>query len=220
VETPAIRIEPRPVEGELRTAIDRIGEYELVCFTSPNGVHLFFDALPSDARTLAGATVAAIGPGTAAALLEHGVRADVVPEKFVAEALVEALGSLELGGKRVLVARAAEARPVLPDSLRERGAEVDDVALYDTVAEPLTDAQRAALARATYVTFTSSSTVRFLLESGVRPPAGARVVSIGPVTSATAEEHGLAVDVEAERHDIDGLVTALTGDAARRRVPA
>jgi uroporphyrinogen III methyltransferase / synthase len=220
VETPAIRIEPRPVEGELRSAIDRLREYELVCFTSPNGVHLFFDALPSDARTLAGATVAAIGPGTAGALLEHGVRADVVPEKFVAEALVEALGSLDLGGKRVLVARAAEARSVLPDSLRERGAQVDDVALYDTVAEPLTDAQRAALERATYVTFTSSSTVRFLLESGVRPPAGARVVSIGPVTSATAEENGLAVDVEAERHDIDGLVAALTGDAARRRVPA
>jgi uroporphyrinogen III methyltransferase/synthase len=70
------------------------------------------------------------------------------------------------------------------------------------------------------VTFTSSSTVRFLLESGVRPPAGVRIVSIGPVTSATAEEHGLTVDVEAERHDIDGLVEALIADAVRRRVPA
>jgi uroporphyrinogen III methyltransferase/synthase len=109
---------------------------------------------------------------------------------------------------------------VLPDSLRERGAQVDDVALYDTVAEPLTERQRAALERATYITFTSSSTVRFLLGSGVRPPAGARIVSIGPVTSATAEEHGLTVDVEAERHDIEGLVEALIADAARRRVPA
>jgi len=143
-----------------------------------------------------------------------------VPERFVAEALVEALAGVELEGRRVLVARAAEARSVLPDSLRERGAQIDDVAFYDTVAEPLTDAQRAALERATYVTFTSSSTVRFLLESGVRPPAGARIVSIGPVTSATAEEHGLAVDVEAERHDIDGLVDALVADAAARRVPA
>jgi len=240
VETPAIRIEPRPVEGEVRDAIDRVGEYALVCFTSPNGVRLFFDALvggaagapgggapggPSppgarDARALAAATVAAIGPGTAAALLDHGLRADVVPERFVAEALVEALAGVELEGRRVLVARAAEARSVLPDSLRERGAQIDDVAFYDTVAEPLTDAQRAALERATYVTFTSSSTVRFLLESGVRPPAGARIVSIGPVTSATAEEHGLAVDVEAERHDIDGLVDALVADAAARRVPA
>jgi uroporphyrinogen III methyltransferase / synthase len=220
VETPAIRIEPRPVEGDLQAAIDRIHEYTLICFTSPNGVPLFFDGLTGDARTLAGATIAVIGPGTAAALLEHGIRPDVVPEAFVAEALVDALASVELDGKRVLLARAAEARSVLPDSLRERGAQVDDVALYDTVAEPLSDDQRAALERATYATFTSSSTVRFLLESGVRPPAGARIVSIGPVTSATAEEHGLTVDVEAEQHDIDGLVDALVADAARRRVPA
>jgi uroporphyrinogen III methyltransferase/synthase len=223
VETPAIRIEPRPVEGQLLDAVERIGEYALVCFTSPNGVGLLFDALAStgrDARALAAATVAAIGPGTAAALLEHGIRADVVPERFVAEALVEALAPVEVDGRRVLVARAAEARPVLPDALRQRGAVVDDVALYETVAEPLTEAQLAGLERATYVTFTSSSTVRFLLDSGARPPAGARVVSIGPVTSATAEERGLTVDVEAERHDIDGLVDALTADAARRRVPA
>ena len=232
VESPAIRIKPRPVEGDLRAAIDEVREYTLACFTSPNGVHLFFDALGrdagaeapatsrGDARALAGVIVAAIGPGTAAALLEHGIRADIVPERFVAEALVEALAGVELEGRRVLIARAAEARSVLPDALRERGARVDDVAVYDTVAEPLTDAQRAGLARATYVTFTSSSTVRFLLKSGVRPPAGARIVSIGPVTSATAEEHGLAVDVEAEQHDIDGLVDALIADAPRRRVPA
>ena len=223
VETPAIRIEPRPVEGELRAAIERIDEYALVCLTSPNGVRLLFDALGAggrDARTLAGATVAAIGPGTAAELARRGIRADVVPERFVAEALVEALEPVDVEGRRVLVARAAEARSVLPDALRARGAEVDDVALYETVAEPLTDADRAALERATYVTFTSSSTVRFLLEWGARPPAGARIVSIGPVTSATAEEHGLGVDVEAERHDIEGLVEALAADAARRRVPA
>jgi uroporphyrinogen III methyltransferase/synthase len=258
VETPAIRIQPRPLDGELREAIDRIKEYALACFTSPNGVHLFFDALaarataqdaaaggadapgrppthgpreasagaarmPSaalDARALAGATVAAIGPGTAAALLEHGIRADVVPERFVAEALVEALAGIELEGRRVLVARAADARSVLPDSLRERGAEVDDVAVYDTVAEPLGETERAALERATYVTFTSSSTVRFLLDSGARPPADARIVSIGPITSATAEECGLTVDVEAERHDIDGLVDALVADASARRVAA
>ncbi len=223
VETPAIRIEPRPVDGELRAAVERMGEYALVCLTSPNGVRLLFDALATagrDARALAAATVAAIGPGTAAALMERGIVADVVPERFVAEALVEELEPVAVEGRRVLVARAAEARDVLPDALRARGADVDDVALYDTVAEPLTDAALAALERATYVTFTSSSTVRLLLESGARPPAGARVVSIGPVTSATAEEHGLTVDVEAERHDIDGLVAALTADAQQRRVPA
>ena len=234
VETPAIRIEPRPVEGELRAAVDRIDEYALVCVTSPNGAQLLFDALATrggrgggaqpgaaaDARALSGATVAAIGPGTAAALAERGIQADVVPERFVAEALVEALEPIAVEGKRVLVARAAEARGVLPDALRERGAKVDDVALYETVAEPLTDTDRAALDRATYVTFTSSSTVRFLVESGVRPPEGGRIVSIGPVTTATADEHGLTVDVEAERHDIDGLVEALVADASARRVPA
>ena len=223
VETPAIRIEPRPVEGQLRAAIDRIQDYALVCLTSPNGVRLLFEALTAagrDARALAGAEVAAIGPGTAAELARRGIRADVVPERFVAEALVEALAPVAVEGRRVLVARAAEARSVLPDAMRARGAEVDDVALYDTVAEPLTDVERAALGRATYVTFTSSSTVHFLVESGARPPAGARIVSIGPITSATAEEHGLAVDVEAERHDIEGLVEALAADATRRRVPA
>ena len=194
-----------------------------ICLTSPNGVRLLFDALREtgqDARALAGATVAAIGPGTAAELERRGVRADVLPEQFVAEALVEALAPIEVEGRRVLVARAAEARSLLPDALRERGAELDEVALYETVAEPLGDAERAALERATYVTFTSSSTVRFLLDSGVRPPEGARVVSIGPITSATAQEHGLTVHVEAERHDVDGLVEALTADAAARRVPA
>jgi len=223
VETPAIRIAPRPLEGELLEAVRRIGDYALVCLTSPNGVWLLFEALQAtghDARALAGATVAAIGPGTAAELERHGVRADVLPEQFVAEALVEALATIEVEGRPVLVARAAEARSVLPDALRERGANVDEVALYETVAEPLGEAERAALDRATYVTFTSSSTVRFLLESGVRPPEGARVVSIGPVTSATAQEHGLTVHVEAERHDVDGLVGALTADAAQRRVPA
>ena len=223
VETPAIRIEPRPVEGELRAAIDRIEEYALVCVTSPNGVQLLFDALATvgrDARALAGATVAAIGPGTAAELADRGIVADVVPERFVAEALVEALAPVEVQERRVLVARAADARSVLPDGLRERGAEVDDVALYDTVAEPLAHAEHAALERATYVTFTSSSTVSFLLGSGVRPPESARVVSIGPVTTSTAEEHGLTVHVEAERHDVNGLVEALTADARGRKVPA
>src|ERR687897_317244 len=103
VETPAIRIEPRPVEGELRAAIDRIEEYALVCVTSPNGVQLLFDALATvgrDARALAGATVAAIGPGTAAALAERGIVPDVVPERFVAEALVEALAPVEVQERR------------------------------------------------------------------------------------------------------------------------
>jgi len=215
VETPAIRIEPRPVPPELA----RIGDYSLVCLTSPNGASLLMEGLAShglDARALAGATVAAIGPGTARELAAHGIRSDVVPPRSIAESLVEALEDVSVQGTRVMVARAAEARDVLPEALAARGARVDVVALYDTVIEPLTDAQRDALDSADYVTFTSSSTVRFLMEGAGAFPGGARLVSIGPVTSDTAREHGLEVHVEAQRHDIDGLVDALVADAARR----
>jgi uroporphyrinogen III methyltransferase / synthase len=204
LETPAIRIEPRSV------LLARPEQYDVICFTSPNGVSAYFDALGRDARALAGATVAAIGPGTAAELERHGIRADVVPERFVAEGLLEALPDVR--GKSVLVARAAEARDVLPDGLRERGASVHVVPLYDTVVEHLSGDQLRALEGATYVTFTSSSTVRFFLDGGGALPDDARAVSIGPVTSATLREHGIEPNVEAARHDIDGLVTAIVED--------
>ena len=218
VELPAIRIEPRLGSEEARQAVERIGggEYSLVCLTSPNGVRLMFEAMGSaglDARALGHATVAAIGPGTARALAEHGITADVVPERFVAEALVEALAEIDVEGKRVLVARAAEARDVLPDALRERGAEVDVVALYETVREAASEEAVEAAQSADYVTFTSSSTVRNLTEAlGDRFPASVRVVSIGPITSEAARDAGLEVAVEAERHDIDGLLAALLAD--------
>ena len=213
VETPAIRIEPRPVPAEL----ERIGDYALVCLTSPNGASLLMEGLASyglDARALATATVGAIGPGTARELARHGIRADVVPPRSIAESLVEALEAVPVEGRRVMVARAAEARDVLPEALSRRGADVDVVALYDTIAEPLDDSQRSGLEAADYVTFTSSSTVRFLLEAAGSLPDDARLVSIGPVTSATLREHGLPVQVEAARHDIDGLVEAILDDAA------
>ena len=212
VEAPAIRIVPR--WGRLPD----LGRYDLICLTSANGVEVLFSGLASrglDARALAGARVAAIGPGTAAALAEHGVVADVVPERFVAEGLLEALAHVPV--RRALVARAAEARDVLPEGLRARGAEVDVVALYETVAEPLADSQLAALRGADYVTFTSSSTVRFLFDSlGDGARLGARLVSIGPVTSTALRERGLEPDVEAERHDIEGLVQALVADVGVR----
>ena len=217
VELPAIRIEPRIESEEVRQAVERIGEYTLICVTSPNGAHLLFEALSAadlDARALSAGTVAAIGPGTARALAEHGIAADVVPERFVAEALVEALAGVDVDGRRVLVARAAEARDVLPDALRARGAGVDVVALYETVREtPAPEAVEAAQS-ADYVTFTSSSTVRNLTEAlGDRFPDTARIVSIGPITSEAARGAGLDVAVEAERHDIDGLIAALLADA-------
>ena len=147
----------------------------------------------------------------------YGVVADVVPaERFVAEGLVEALADVPVS--RALVARAAEARDVLVEALRARGAAVDVVALYETVAEPLSEAQVAGVEAADYVTFTSSSTVRFLLGSlGDGSRLRGRLVSIGPVTSASLRDHGLEPDVEASRHDIDGLVEALVADAASRK---
>jgi uroporphyrinogen III methyltransferase/synthase len=216
IELPAIRIEPRIESAEVRRAVEGIHAYALVCLTSPNAVRLLFEAMADqgkDARALANATVAAIGPGTAAALAEHGVLADILPERFVAEALVDALAELKLEGRPALVARAAEAREVLPDALRRFGAEVDVVGLYETVAErPDPDAIERA-SEADYLTFTSSSTVRNFIEALPDDlAANARVVSIGPVTSEAAREAGLRVDVEASRHDIDGLVEALLAD--------
>jgi uroporphyrinogen III methyltransferase/synthase len=236
VELPAIRIEPRIESEEVRIAVERIGDYALICLTSPNAVRLLFEALGAaglDTRALAGPkrqqlgqgepgvavmagpVVAAIGPGTARALAAHGIAADIVPERFVAESLVEALDEVEVDGSRVLVARAAEARDVIPEHLAGRGAEVDVVALYETVREePAPDAIEAARS-ADYVTFTSSSTVRNLTDAlGERFPGNARIVSIGPVTSEAARDAGLKVEVEAERHDIEGLVAALLQDAA------
>jgi uroporphyrinogen III methyltransferase/synthase len=221
VELPAIRIVPRIDTDEVRSAVDELHSYALVCLTSPNGVRLLFDAMAAagrDARALANATVAAIGPGTAAALRDHGVIADVVPERSIAEALVEALAGVEVAERPVLVARAAEARDVLPDALRERQAQVDVVALYETVAEEPDPEAVAAAREAHYVTFTSSSTVRNLLDAvGEDLPRGARIVSIGPVTSEAARDAGLEIHVEAQRHDPGGLVEALLADAAERR---
>jgi uroporphyrinogen III methyltransferase/synthase len=219
VELPAIRIEPRLDAPEVREAAAAIGVYELVCLTSPNGVRLLFEAMAAadlDSRALAGVTVAAIGPGTARALAKRGVVADVVPERFVAEGLIEALGEVDVDGARVLLARAADARDVLPEYFERRGAEVDVVALYETVREQPDAEAIVAAQSADYVTFTSSSTVTNLTEAlGERFPSSARVVSIGPVTSDAARVAGLTVDVEAERHDIDGLLAVLLEDAAR-----
>ncbi|MBA2240179.1 MAG: uroporphyrinogen-III synthase, partial [Solirubrobacterales bacterium] len=186
----------------------------------PNGVSRLFEAMAAqgrDARALAQASIAAIGPGTARALAERGVIADVVPERAIAESLIEALAAIDLSGKPVLIARAAQARSILPEALAARGARVDDVAVYETLRESLGESQLEAVNAADYVSFTSSSTVRNLLEVlGGRFPDRARVASIGPVTSETARELGLRVDVEAERHDPDGLVEALIRDAGER----
>lgn len=209
LEVPAIRIVP------LAGPAPRLDDYDLICLTSSNGVHVLFDRLREaslDARALAGARVAAIGPGTAAALARYGITADIVPDRFLAEGLIEALADVPV--KRALIARAAGARDELPEALRARGAEVDVVPLYETVPEPLHQPELERVERANYVTFTSSSTVRFFLSAaGDRLSSGARLISIGPVTSAALRERGLEPRVEASRHDIEGLVEALVRDA-------
>ncbi len=217
IEAPVIRVQP--LADPAHPTLDP-SPYDLVCLTSANGVAGLFERLddgvhpPGDARALAGARIAAIGAATARALAERGVRADVVPERAVAESLVEALADVPV--KRALIARAREARDVLPDALRERGAQVDVLALYETVAEPLTPETLRAVQNADYVTFTSSSTVRFFLDAagGNGGLAGrTRIVSIGPVTSDALSEGGLEPHVKAARHDVDGVIDALLADA-------
>jgi uroporphyrinogen III methyltransferase/synthase len=220
VELPAIRIEPRIGTTQVAAALESLHSYALVCLTSPNGVRLLFEAMAGralDARALANATVAAIGPGTARELRARGVIPDIVPPRSIAESLIEALRDVEVDGRPVLIARAAEARDVLPEALSERGAKVDLVPLYETVREQPDPEAVAAAADADYVTFTSSSTVRNFLETvGEQGAGGASVVSIGPVTSGTARELGLDVAVEASEHDPEGLLAALVEDARRR----
>jgi uroporphyrinogen III methyltransferase/synthase len=223
-QAPVIRIEPRLTDPAVERAVAALvaGSFEIVCLTSPNGADLLVQALAEagrDVRALAGTTLAAIGPGTAAALARHGLRADVVPERSVAESLAQDLIGRGVAGRRVLIARAADARDVLPAELSRAGASVEVAVLYETVREELGEAERAAIAGADYITFTSSSTVRNFVEAltgrdGL--PESTRVVSIGPVTSATARELGVRIDVEAARHDIDGLVDAMLEDAAPR----
>jgi uroporphyrinogen III methyltransferase/synthase len=219
VQVPAIRVEPR--SDGIRQAVDELasGRCDVLCLTSPNGANLLIEELDRqelDARVLSGTRIAAIGPGTAAVLRHWGIRADVVPPRSIAESLAAELVAQGVQDQRVLIPRAAEARDVLPRELERAGADVLDVALYETVAESLDERQLNELASADYVTFTSSSTVRFLIEAiggAGRLPEQARIVSIGPVTSQAALDLGLAVDVEADRHDIDGLVDALLRDA-------
>ncbi|MEO6318755.1 MAG: uroporphyrinogen-III C-methyltransferase, partial [Acidimicrobiales bacterium] len=156
VEVPVIEIADAADGGTaLAEAAGRLDTYDWVVLTSPNGAQRLLDAVP-DARAFGRARVAAIGPGTAAALAGARILADLVPETFVAEALLDALPD---GPGRILLARAEVARDVLPDGLRARGWDVDVIDAYRTVPASITDAQRAAVAEADVITFTSSSTV-------------------------------------------------------------
>jgi uroporphyrinogen III methyltransferase / synthase len=212
-----------------------VERYDLLCLTSPAGVHALFERLTAgglDARALKGPRIAAIGPGTAAALAEHGIVADVIARRAVAEGLLEALDELDPPVRRALIARALQGRELLPEQLRARGAEVELLALYETIPEPVPAGVLREALQADYITFTSASTVRFFLQAlgaaagerdgtglggeGVGLAAHARIVSIGPITSEALRDGGLESHVEAASHDVDGLVQALLADAALR----
>jgi uroporphyrinogen III methyltransferase/synthase len=229
VEVPAIAI-AAPADGgaALAAAVDRLaaGAYDWLVLTSPNGARRLLAALRAagrDARALGSTRLAAIGPGTADVLAAANLVADLVPPRFVAESLLASFpgtGDGDVATGRVLLARAAVARDVLPEGLAERGWKVDVVEAYRTEPAPLDERAAAALADAEIVTFTSSSTVTNFLATaggGAMPPV---VAAIGPVTAATARGHGLTVDVEAEVHSLDGLVDALCAWAAAHPPPA
>ena len=172
-----------------------------------------FFRLDDDAREIGGVKIAAIGPATAKRVKDYHLHVDLQPEEFVAEAIVREF--IKQGGVenlRILIARAEKARDVLPKALSGLGAIVDEGFAYRTVPETrdVTGARRRLLEEgADLITFTSSSTVENFLALGLPWPKRMRVASIGPVTSKTAREHGLKIDIEARQHDIAGLVEAI-----------
>jgi uroporphyrinogen III methyltransferase/synthase len=217
---PVIEIVDAAEGSSLEQAVRNLGSYDWLIFTSVNGVRHFVEALDRSDRDLRDlkAKLCAIGPATRAAIEALHLRVDVMPQEYVAESLVEALAGEELKGKRVLLPRAAVARDLVPDTLRERGAVVDVVEAYRTVipADAAARAKEALAHKPGWITFTSSSTVTNLLAvTGREALAGIKIASIGPVTSATARAAGLVVDVEAQPHTIEGLVHAL---AAQQRL--
>ena len=216
IELPTIRIEP---PSDLRAFAELVQDahaYDWLVFTSPNGVTAFFDLfykLYDDAREIGGAHIAAIGPVTAQRIKDFHLKVDLQPEEFIAESIVREFrkqGGVE--NLRILLARAEKARDLLPKELSALGAIVDEGFAYRTVPETRDDsgARRRLLEEgADLITFTSSSTVENFLALGLPWPAKMQVASIGPVTSKTARDRGLAVAVEARRHDIPGLVDAV-----------
>ena len=216
IEIPTIRIEP---PSDLRAFAELVQDahaYDWIVFTSPNGVTAFFEMffkLYDDTRDIGGTRIAAIGPATAQRVRDFHLKVDLQPEEFVAEAVVQEFrqqGDIE--NLRILIARAEEARDLLPKELGALGAIVDVAFAYRTVAETndRTDARARLVAEgADMITFTSSSTVENFLALGLPWPAGMQVASIGPITYKTARDHGLTIATEAIRHDVPGLVEAI-----------
>jgi uroporphyrinogen III methyltransferase/synthase len=231
-EFPTIEIAPPEDFGPLDAAIHDLDSFGLIVFTSVNGVQAFLERLHHHGLDLRAvprnAKVAAIGPATAERIERAGLRVDVVPEEYRAEALIEPLATHPLAGERVLIPRAKVAREILPEKLREAGAEVVVPPAYQSV--PRSEGKdelylHLQSGEIDCVTFTASSTVEnfvgaFGAEEAARLLAESRVACIGPITAGTAREHGLRVDAEAREYTIPGLIEAVTGllaaDPAKR----
>ena len=216
-ELPTIRIEPPPNKREFYELVADSHIYDWIIFTSPNGVDAFFKAffeIYRDARDFGCARIAAIGPATAERVRSYHLQVDVQPEKYVAEAIIEALqNETSVENLKFLLPRAEGAREMLAQELTRLGAIVDEAVAYRTVPE--TDDVTGGIQRfrdegADMITFTSSSTVENFLALKLSIPERIKTASIGPVTSKTMRAHGLKVDVEAKQHDIPGLLEAIT----------
>ena len=226
VECPTIEIVPPEDWGPLDRALERLSTYNWLIFTSVNGIAPFMTRLRAsqrDVRALAGLTVCCIGPRTAEALSAYGLRADVIPEQFQAEGILEALDGRPVRGMNVLIPRALVAREILPEQLRTRGATVDVVPVYRTIRPAVaTDRLREQLhTRAIdIISFTSSSTVRNFVElfasseEMLRLVGECTVACIGPITAATAREVGLTVHVMASQNTIPALADAIVESVA------
>lgn len=227
LEFPTIEIAPPENYGPLDKAIAEVEKYDWIIFTSANGVERFIERFRrqrEDLEILKPLRVVAIGPETARTLESHGLHVDLVPGEYRAEAILDHLEPGQIQGKRILLPRAAQAREVLPQTLREWGAEVDVVAAYRTVPTRSDPHElRSILARGEVdmVTFTSSSTVAHFMEFlGGKKGAGlmekVAVACIGPISQRTAEEMGLRVDVVARDYTIQGLTEVIVEFFRRR----
>jgi uroporphyrinogen III methyltransferase/synthase len=211
---PAIEIRDPSDPKPLDEAIARLDSYDWLIFTSANGVRHFVSMLDKSSRDLRSlkARICAIGPATKAAVEALHLKVDLMPQEYVAESLVEAFSTESLEASRILLPRAAVARDLVPRELSRRGAAVDVVEAYQTLAPAdLAQRTRAILDRKPHwITFTSSSTVtNFIAAAGREALTQTKIASIGPITSATLREHGIEPTVEAQLHTVGGLVEAI-----------
>jgi uroporphyrinogen III methyltransferase / synthase len=215
MELPTIRITPPRDLMAFGEMVQDCYKYDWIIFTSPNGVDAFFELfykLYKDARSIGPAKIACIGPGTAEKVRKYHLAVDLMPEKYVAESLVEELASEGVEHLTMMWVRAEGARDVVSTKLEKAGAIVDQAIAYRTVPE--TEDNQPAMVRikeegADVITFTSASTVDSFFELGMELPKGVKIASIGPVTSAAIRKRKLKVDMEAEEHSIPGLVKAV-----------